>query len=1458
MGIVGTFGNGETIPAITAPSGAWFYGGGSPAGYGIPLQPLLIQGLPWGYFKVVGWGVWSGARGDVYGYNYLNSDRTFQPEIPQYSLQVTTTTTTYLPTPNTYTGNPKDAGKPDCEQAQGNPINAGTGNKVQEEVDYTGAELFPLQLIRTYNSQITNGIGFGVGWRSNYGARVFTPNATTVWLSRPDGKLFTYSLAGGVWTTDADTTDKLVQVQDTQGKITGWTYTQAAGTVETYNAIGMLASIRNRAGLTQIMTYTASTAAAPIAGLLLTVADSFGRNLSFTYDAAKRVSTMTDPVGGVYTYAYDANSRLISVTYPEGAVRQYVYDDGNYLRLLTGIIDENGNRYATWTYDASGKAISSEHGTGVEKVTLTYNPGSTMIVDALGTTRTQSFSLVANVTKSTGQSQPGGAGCSAASSATTYDANGNVASRADFNGNKSCYAYDPARNLETARVEGLASGSVCPADVAAYTPVANTAQRKILTAWHPSFRLPVKITEAGRETTTVYDSRGTLTSRSIKDLATAKTRTWTTTPTYHPSIPGVLVQTVDDGPRIDVADITTTDYYAPDAACPGAALMGCRGQVRQIANALGHITTYNEYDAHGHITKLTDPNAVVTTFAYTPRGWLASRNVDGKTTTYDYTPWGGLAKLTYPDATWIGYSYDPAHRLTGIIDSAGRRVDYTLDNAGNRIKETFVNADATQAREVNRVFDELGRIKDEIEGAVGGALPRSYGYYANGEAQFSTTPKGDTSSDTIDALGRTVQQTDPVNGAVKPTLMQYDSLDQLTALTAPNGAATAFTYDKLGNLTQETSADRGTLDATYDDAGNQLTGRDARGLTVAYQYDALDRLIQASSPAAATLPARSRVYTWDSAPGCNYGVGRLCRIADGAGSTTFAYDARGNLVSETRAEDGASFVTNYFHNDADRLTDVTSPSGEAMQAGLDASGQIKTLATTRDGVVTQVADGIEYAATGQIRRQTLGQTVIEQSYDDAGRLYTGAATVSTAPSDGDVPLPAWALWLLGAGLMGAIARKRAATASLALVVGLIFATSFHPSYAVDLDLDYDANGNVITKATPGGTTTFSYDPLDRIDTEAGPAGSRNHDFDAGGNRTTDGAGTTAGFTPNTDRLATINGVAIALDAAGNLTSDGTYKYLWNGFNQLEELRKADNTLIATYYYDYRNLRTRKVTTSAAPQGISKTFYHYNQAGHLIAETTPGNTPQATYIWNGDILTGFIVHQPTRTVYTVQTDHLGSPFQVRTLAGQVVWRWESEAFGKTAPNEDVDGDGNKLTLNLRFPGQYFDKESGLHYNWNRYYSPKLGRYLSPDPIGLSGGPNLYSYAKQNPLKYVDPDGKNPLTLGGALLIGGAVIVSGAVQSLQHAKDPSGGQFDPPLPKPIDPYTETDTTAKTAPNFPTKNPMDCEARYSEDKERCRSGCGDGSIGAQAFCLAKAWVKYRACRRIYNSGGSDWTNW
>ena len=116
-----------------------------------------------------------------------------------------------------------------------------------------------------------------------------------------------------------------------------------------------------------------------------------------------------------------------------------------------------------------------------------------------------------------------------------------------------------------------------------------------------------------------------------------------------------------------------------------------------------------------------------------------------------------------------------------------------------------------------------------------------------------------------------------------------------------------------------------------------------------------------------------------------------------------------------------------------------------------------------------------------------------------------------------------------------------------------------------------------------------------------------------------------------------------------------------------------------------------------------------------------------------------------TVAYLHADHLGTPRSATDETGKLVWSSEGYAFGGPSPSEDVDGDSIKTSINLRFPGQYYDAETGLHYNWNRYYSPSLGRYITSDPIGYAGGLHTYNYAGNNPLKYTDPRGLlDPLT------------------------------------------------------------------------------------------------------------------
>ena len=388
-----------------------------------------------------------------------------------------------------------------------------------------------------------------------------------------------------------------------------------------------------------------------------------------------------------------------------------------------------------------------------------------------------------------------------------------------------------------------------------------------------------------------------------------------------------------------------------------------------------------------------------------------------------------------------------------------------------------------------------------------------------------------------------------------------------------------------------------------------------------------------------------------------------------------------------------------------------------------------------------------------------------RSYAEDGLAVNAAVTEPTGGGeiggDGDVPtLPEWGMILLGALLLGIGYRKQggggmsgrlAGVLAVVLVLPLL-ATS--PVALANETLTYDANGNVQTRTLSGGTTTYGYDALDRVVSEAGPAKTQSLTYDPNDNRLTDGAGSKT-YTANTDRIVTENGQSFTLDAAGNVTQARGLNFVWNQRAGQVKTVSQGATLLASYTYDYKGRRRSKTTTAAAPQGAQTILYHYDLNDRLLAETTGSGSPLFTYVWRDDVPVSIIVHGTTETALYLETDHLNTPIAARDQAGKVVWRWESDAFGTTLPNEDPDGDAVKVTINLRFPGQYFDRESGLHYNWNRYYDPRLGRYLSPDPIGLAGGRNPMVYANGNPVSYVDPLGLWSVTAGGYLGVGGQI-------------------------------------------------------------------------------------------------------
>jgi len=232
----------------------------------------------------------------------------------------------------------------------GNPVNAGTGNKLQSETDLTAAGANSVRLVRYYNSgRPALDRALGGYWLHTYTRRILTNAAANrATYYRSDGKQLVFTLQSGIWTGDADVADRLTELRDPNLGRNGWKL-RLAGTEDTegYDASGRLMSIQARSGRTQRLTYTdgtdgtvsgdggfvldaagnATTAVLPI-GILLRVTDHFGRTLTFGYDSLSRIVKVTDPANGAFLYGYSAPTslaNLTSVTFPDGRQRLYQY-----------------------------------------------------------------------------------------------------------------------------------------------------------------------------------------------------------------------------------------------------------------------------------------------------------------------------------------------------------------------------------------------------------------------------------------------------------------------------------------------------------------------------------------------------------------------------------------------------------------------------------------------------------------------------------------------------------------------------------------------------------------------------------------------------------------------------------------------------------------------------------------------------------------------------------------------------------------------------------------------------------------------------------------------------------------------------------------------------------------------------------------------------------------------------
>lgn len=994
----------------------------------------------------------------------------------------------------------------------GNPINAATGNKFQTETDFVGGPNTHISFTRYYNSQDSSAGSLGAGWHSTYHRSLIVTVAAVV-STRADGGQELFFSSGGVWTADLpDTTSVLAPVMS-NGMQTGWTLTLNDDTVENYTLNGQLTSIVTRAGLATTLSYN-------ISGQLQTVTGPFGHQLFFTYDSQGRVQTMTAPGSnsgtGLYTYGYGANDTLTSVQYPDTTVRQYVYENASFPTALTGIIDENTNRYATWGYDTQFRATSSQHAGGADLTTVTYNPdGSSTITDANSNART--LALVTQFTTPKPSGVTGVPNQSAGGQSFTYDPNtGFVTGVTDFNGNLTAYTHN-ANGEQLTRV--LASG----------TSLAET----ISTTWLSNFHLPHIITEPNRTTTFNYDSQGDVLTRVI----TAGTATHTWTFTYY--LNGQLKTAQDP-------DLNTTTYT-----------YDAQGDLASIKDALNHTVNITSYDPTGRPLSITDVNGVVTTLVYDQRQRLLTSTVHttggNLTTSYGYDLAGNLTKITQPDNSYLVFTYDPAHRLTKITDALGNYTVLTPDPANNITQVQVFDATNTLRQTRSYVYDTTERLYQEI-GAAGQTTTYGYDPQSNLTGITPPAPSGAVTM-TYDQLNRLATRADPAPGGT--TTFGYNANDVLTSVQDANGNTTAYTPDGFGRVTGIVSPDSGATTFQYDAADNLTQRVQAGSLTMNATYDALNRVKTVKYTGDTTLNVTNN---YDQT-GHGFGIGRLTSATDQVGSLSLTYDERGNITNELRTPTGLTALnTSTTYDAAGNVSSITYPSGNVVSNVRDSMGKVTSVTSKPSGAssTSNIVSGVtyeplpEFAAQGAppVTGLTFGNNVTgmygyDQDYRATTRVDTGTAVVQN------------------------LAYAYFANDSVQTITDAVNAANTQ-------NMTYDTLDRLKTGGY--GTYGFTWDPVSNIKTQVINGTTTSYGYTTGTNRlskfvtgsTTDTVVTSASGNITGIKIGTTAVEMFAYNKANELatatTASNTASYAFDEFGKrLKEVGTATGT--STFQYD---------------------------------------------------------------------------------------------------------------------------------------------------------------------------------------------------------------------------------------------------------------------------------------------------
>ncbi|MFF2522702.1 RHS repeat-associated core domain-containing protein, partial [Streptomyces liangshanensis] len=794
-------------------------------------------------------------------------------------------------------------------------------------------------------------------------------------------------------------------------------------------------------------------------------------------------------------------------------------------------------------------------------------------------------------------------------------------------------------------------------------------------------------------------------------------------------------------------------------------------RVTTLTTAAGH-TTRHLIDAHSRVLATTDPLGHTTRHTYDTRGNpLTHTDPLGRTTHLTYDDNHRLTTLTRPDGSEVRTERDALGLPTELTGPDGTRRKQEFDDRGNRTAVTDPAGHTTRF-----AYDAHGRLVAVTDALGAVTTVRSD---PAGLPLEVTDPLGGTTRYDRDALGRPVRVTDPLGAE---TRLDWTADGQLARRTGPDGGTESWTYDGEGNRTSHTDPLGQVTSFTYThfDLPAARTGPD--GAHYAFAHDAELRLTQVTNPQGLTWS-----YAYDAA-------GRLISETDFDGRVrTYARDPAGQITVRTNAlgetitlerdplgrvtaKDVAGEVTTYAYDSGGRMIRATGPDSELIYQ-YDRRGQIKT--ELADGRTTTYA----YDALGRrARRTTPTGRVTTYGYDAAGRpthLTAAGHRVSfvhdragreTERIFGDTLTLA-----SGHDAAGRLSTQRLAAGGRVLN---------------DRVYTYRADGHVTSlDDTLRGFRRFDLDAAGRVTEVTAADWTESYAYDVAGNQTSatwpegraDGGASGARVHAGT-RMLRAGANSYTYDGAGRLVARtktrlsrkaDTWRYSYNADDQLTAVTTPDGTRWR-YRYDPLGRRVSKERMAADGKGVDGTgadgtgFDGTGIGGTGIGGT--GVAERITFTWDGTVLAEQTTSHPERLphpvtltwdhrgltplaqterlteettqreidsrFFAIATDLIGTPTELVGESGDIAWRTRTTLWGNTTWNADA-----TTYTPLRFPGQYYDPETGLHYNHHRYYDPRTARYTTPDPLGLAPAPNPAVYV-HNPLTWADPLGLTP--------------------------------------------------------------------------------------------------------------------